>query len=197
MGREFELKYGATPESMALLRKRYAGWQEIAMETAYYDTPNGDLGERHWTLRRRYENGVSVCTVKTPAPGGGRGEWETECGDILEALPILCKLGGPKDLLTLTQKGLIQVCAAEFTRLACQIDLPGCTLELAMDRGRLLGGDREIPLCEIEVELKSGSEDQAVTFAQSLAAELGLKIEHRSKYRRALGLARGETVWQI
>lgn len=79
MGVEYEWKFRAAPESLAIILADYAGdWQQIAMETTYYDTPNGDLARLHYTLRRRMENGKSVCTVKTPADRGGRGEWETE-----------------------------------------------------------------------------------------------------------------------
>ena len=46
--------------------------------------------------------------------------------------------------------------------------------------------------CEVEVELKSGEDVQAVAFANILAEKYGLIPEHKSKYRRALGLARGE-----
>ena len=63
---------------------------------------------------------------------------------------------------------------------------------LALDEGCLTGGGREMPLLEVEVEVKSGSEEAATTFARQLAEEYGLTVERKSKYRRALGLARGE-----
>ena len=53
----------------------------------------------------------------------------------------------------------------------------------------LLGGGRELPFTEVEVELKSGSEEAVTAFAEALAAELGLKPEHRSKVARARALA--------
>ena len=189
MGREFELKYRADAEKIAAIREKFGGFAAISMETAYYDTPGRDLSPLHWTLRRRYENGRSVCTLKTPAPGGARGEWETECSDIMAAVPELCKLGAPMRLIALTIDGVEQVCAARFTRLAKTIDLAACTVELALDQGALLGGGKELPLCEVEVELKSGSEEAAVAFAEKLAADFGLVPEKGSKYRRALALA--------
>ena len=56
----------------------------------------------------------------------------------------------------------------------------------------LLGGGREKELLEVELEVKSGSEDVAAAFAAAMAAAHGLTREAKSKYRRALGLARGE-----
>ena len=74
MGREFELKYRATPEQLSAIREKFGPFTEIAMNTVYYDTPDGALRPRHWTLRRRMENGTPVCTLKIPGTDGGRGE---------------------------------------------------------------------------------------------------------------------------
>ena len=190
MGREFELKYSAGSEQQTAIRALFPDLIPIEMETTYYDTPNGDLSARRWTLRRRFENNRSVCTLKTPAPGGARGEWELEMADIRDAIPELCKLGAPKELVTLTQGGVIQVCGARFTRLAGAISAEGCTLELALDSGVLMGGGKTAPLCEVEVELKSGDDTAAVTYAQGLAQRFGLVPQPKSKYRRALELTR-------
>lgn len=192
MGREFELKFAAGEEAFAALGRNWTDFTVITMETTYFDTPDGALARRHITLRRRLENGVSVCTVKTPASGGGRGEWELEETDIGAAVPALCKLGCPEELLSLTAGGLVPVCGARFTRRARLLTLPRCRVELALDEGALLGGGREMPLREVEVEVKSGSEEAASAFAEGLAREFGLTPEPKSKFRRALALAKGE-----
>ncbi len=189
MGREFELKYRTDQETLAAIREKFRSFTEISMETAYYDTPEGDLSRLHWTLRRRLENGRSVCTLKIPLPDGSRGEWETEHGEITGALEDLCKLGGPRELLTLTRKGLVPACAARFTRLAEELTLENARVELALDQGVLLGGGRELPFAEVEVELKEGSEAGAIAFAEALAAEFHLTPEPKSKVQRALALA--------
>ena len=87
---------------------------------------------------------------------------------------------------------MIPVCGARFTRLAKLLELPQCTVEIALDEGVLLGGGRELPLREVEVELKDGSEEAAVAFAAELAKQYGLTPESKSKFRRAHGLAKGE-----
>ena len=192
MGREFELKYRCSEESFANLLADFQNFTPIEMETTYYDTADGRLGSLHWTLRRRFENGKSVCTLKTPSPDGGRGEWEVEMDSILDAIPELCKLGGPEALLSLCAGGVNAVCGAKFTRQAKTLEIPGATLELALDRGKLLGGGQEMDLLEVEVELKAGADEAAIDFAGRLAEQYALVPENRSKYRRALGLARGE-----
>lgn len=192
MGVELELKYKADE---AALQSINAAFPEpgitLQMETVYYDTPDGALSARHYTLRKRLENGVRVCTLKTPAKQG-RNEWETECDNIQDAVPVLCKLGGPEELSSLTQSGLVPVCGAKFTRIAKTVQLPDAVVELALDRGVLTGGDKALPFWEVEAELKSGSEAALMVFAQALARRFSLKPEPKSKFRRSLDLAKGE-----
>ena len=190
MGREFELKFRATPEQQESILSLYGDFSTIDMETTYYDTPNGSLSARNITLRQRLENGNAVCTVKTQLDGVGRGEWETNHQRIEDAIPVLCKLGCTEDLIALTAPGLVRVCGARFTRQCKTLAVEGSTVELALDRSILLGGGRELPLCEVEVELKEGREDDALLFAQILAAKYGLQQETKSKFRRALDLAK-------
>ncbi len=192
MGQEFELKYAATAEKQALLHASYGPWTEIKMETTYFDTSSRALSAQHITLRTRLENGVSICTVKTPMPDGSRGEWECECGAIEAGLQELCRLGAPKTVALLAREGLQAVCGARFTRHACQIRLEDAAAELALDRGVLLGGGKDIPLCEVEVELKEGSRTAVTAFAEKIAAAYGLAPEPRSKFRRAMQLSKGE-----
>lgn len=192
MGREFELKFTCSREAFAKLREDYRDFHTIQMETTYYDTFDGRLGNYRWTLRRRMENGTSVCTLKIPQSDGSRGEWEVESGSIMAAIPRLCRMGAPMDLMAFCVSGVAPVCGAKFTRLAKSLEIPGAVVELALDEGQLLGGGNQLDLLEVEVELKSGSDDAAVAFARHLAERYGLAPESKSKYRRALGLARGE-----
>ena len=189
MGKEFELKYAATAADLEKLKARYPQLRPIAMETTYYDNPNGDFSRLKWTFRRRLENEKSICTLKTPMEGHGRAEFEVECASIDDAIPLLLQQGAPKRLLALTFNGIAPSCGARFTRLAGLLEIPGGTAELALDRGVLLGGGKELPFAEVEVELKAGSEEAVTAFAAALAAEYDLKPEHRSKVARARALA--------
>ena len=134
MGREFELKFAATQEDHAALRSRFTNLSPITMETAYYDTPAGDIRVHRWTLRRRMENGISVCALKTPGEGFGHGEWEVSCGNIEDAIGPLLAKGAPAELADFAAAGRVQSCGARFTRLAGLIDAPGCTVELALTK---------------------------------------------------------------
>lgn len=189
MGREFELKYRATPETLAAVRTQWENWKEITMETTYFDTPDGQLSGKKCTLRRRLENGISVCTMKTPISGCGRGEWDTQAPWCAETAAKLFAAAGRESI---PFDDLHAVCGARFTRLAKTVELPGFTAEIALDEGVLIGGDRQIPLCELEVELKAGEESALALWAKQLAEKYCLSAEHQSKFRRAYLLAKGE-----
>ena len=188
MGREFELKYQATPEIVAKIGRKFGDFTPISMETTYYDTEDFSLRKRKWTLRQRLENSRAVCTVKTPLPDGSRGEWEVENPDLAAGVARLCAMGAPREILDYVNQGVAPFCGATFTRLAKTIDLPGGAVELALDQGLLLGGGREQPFAEVEVELKSGSDTVTVDFANALAQEFGLKPQPKSKLARAMAL---------
>ena len=193
MGVEFELKYSALPQQLAAVAEKYPlAYRTIEMETTYFDTPDGKLSQRHITLRRRMENDRSVCTVKTPMEGLGRGEWECECASVEDAISELCQLGASRELILLTAEGVQPVCGAKFTRRCAELTCNGTLVEIALDQGILTGGGKLQQLCEVEVELKSGTPEAATEFAETLAREFGLQPQRKSKFCRALALAKGE-----
>jgi inorganic triphosphatase YgiF len=193
MGVEFELKFTADPQIQEKIADVYFGNdQSYQMCTTYYDTPSGALSARRITLRCRLENGEAVCTVKTPMDGYGRGEWDCRCEDIRKSIPILCAQGAPEELLQLTAEGIVEVCDARFKRRAATVSFGNEVLEIALDQGVLTGGGKEEPLCEVEVELKSGAPELAVAFAMDLKERFQLIPQNKSKFRRALALAKGE-----
>lgn len=193
MSIEFEVKFRATEDQLSAIRAAYPAEEEtIVMETTYYDTPAGNLAARWYTLRHRLENDRHVCTLKTPVDDFGRGEFEVDCPHIQDAISELCKLSGIAELPGLVCGGLVPVCGAKFTRIAKTVALEHATVEIALDRGILTGGGKAIPLCEVEVELKSGDQKEALAFAGILSQQHGLQLEKKSKFRRALALAKGE-----
>ena len=181
MGREFELKYRATAQQLEAMKHVYGGGKTIAMETTYYDTPDGAFSKRRWTLRRRLENGVSVITLKTPLPDGSRGEWETEAPTVQAGLPALAAQGAPVPGV----EGLTEICSARFTRLSRLLTYPGGAAELALDKGVLAGKTEEAPLLEAELELKDGSDEALASFAREFAGRYSLEEEPKSKFARA------------
>ena len=192
MATEYELKFRATPQILRAVEADYpAYWETLEMETAYYDTPSGTLSARRYTLRMRLENGRPVCTLKTPA-GDARNEWEVPCDHIEGAIETFLAMGCPADLAQLTREGLVNICGAKFTRRAKTLHFHEGTVEIALDQGHLFGGGCTAPLCELEIELKSGSTQACQLLAGELIDRFAIKPESRSKFARALALYKGE-----
>ena len=190
MGVEYELKFRADRAVQAAILAQVPGEdRHFAMQTTYYDTPTGQLSARRHTLRLRLENKLSVCTLKAPEKGAGRGEWEVEAASNMEGIMKLCRSGADLELMRATAGGLMEVCGARFTRLAAPLEIPGAKVELALDQGVLMGRGKELPFAEVEVELKEGADEAAVAFARALAEEFGLVPEEKSKFARAMALA--------
>lgn len=190
MGREFELKYRADADKLTEIQHTYGAFGSITMETIYYDDRGHDLSARHWTLRRRMENGDSICTLKIDLSDGSRGEWEVSAPEIASAIAPLINSGAPAEIAEFAKNGLFQSCGAKFLRKRKIVQTRDGEAELALDEGVLLGGGKELPFAEVEVELKTGSDAATQELAQDIAEKFGLEIQPLSKLRRALELAR-------
>lgn len=190
MGKEWELKFRAErPEVLDdILRDFALPWEEIPMASTYFDTEQGDLTRRKWTLRLRREGETSVVTMKTAGDGKARGEWEYCAEDVSQAAELLCAQGAPEELAEILRKPVHPVCGARFTRRAVRLSLGETTAELALDSGILFRGDREIPLWEVELELKQGQEQDVTALAEDLCRRFPLTEEKDSKFVRAIRL---------
>ena len=166
------------------------------MFSTYYDTPDNTLHQRKWTLRLRDEGGKLIVAFKTANMSDAAGfftrsEWQCAADSIEAAIPTLIDQGAPRELKSLLKgKGLIPCCSAEFERRSvCLYMDEGVRIEMAGDYGTLSGGGREMPICELELELLYGDAGSLPPLCQQLIAEYNLKEEHRSKYERARYLA--------
>jgi triphosphatase len=67
----------------------------------------------------------------------------------------------------------------------------GCSrVEIAFDRGEIVAGDRSVPICEVEYELRSGDPKALVDFARAGIAAHGMWLSTLSKATRGDVLAR-------
>ncbi len=199
MATELEIKYAVNDlqlldcilcDPLVLTRMDQPQYRSIQMETTYYDTEDGALSARKCTYRLRKENGVSVITLKTPGKGYARGEWAWEGEYLDEAPEKLAGLGAPEELVQLLREAEpVIVCGAKFTRITALLHLDGADCEICGDIGSLIGGGRQEPLCELELELKSGSEAVRRAYAHALAEKYRLSAERKSKVARARALA--------
>ena len=87
-----------------------------------------------------------------------------------EALPKLAALGAPQEIAALQPDALAPICGASFTRITAELRLSENTsCMICGDVGDLTGGGRTALLCELELELKQGSEEALSAFTSSEA----------------------------
>lgn len=169
------------------------------MRSTYYDTADGVLSQRKWTLRLRDEGGNLVAAFKTANTSDDigfftRNEWQCNTDSIENAIPMLIEQGAPQELATLLKDApLREVCGAEFDRTAAYLFMDdGIRIELAGDYGMLFAGDKQEPICELELELLYGDAGSLPPLCSQLLGDYGLHEEKRSKYQRAKALAATE-----
>lgn len=176
-------------------RRRLEEWRDISMQSAYFDTPENDLYRRKWTLRRRLENDSPVIAFKQMGFQEeslfSREEWQIQGDDIDAALPLLVQRGAPKELLGFS--GFSEQCSVTFIRHAVTLRLAGgSVVEVSIDRGHIRGGDKTMPMLELELELLAGEPEEMVSLAADWQERYGLSKEYYSKYMRAIRLMRPE-----
>lgn len=161
------------------------------LEARYYDTVDGKLRQAGLAYRIRRENEKWVATIK----GGGSSE-----GGLHSRLELNELVAGPEPDLNvfsghdLVQQALIPdplyaLLITRFTRDVLVIDSHGSIIEVAADCGEIIAGDKQAPILEIELELKSGNAAALLLAGAKLAERFALVLEPRSKFARGLMLA--------
>lgn len=175
------------------------GSKDIAMHATYYDTVDGDVLALRGGLRRREENGLSVCSLKLEVEVSDgkatREEYEVACDDIRKALGLLPEVGAPRDVCEkLAAKELKVNCETEFDRRAFKLAVgtqgaeDAFEAELAFDEGVLRREGREQEFREMELEHKDGSLDAFNDFALDIQDTAHLTPQPLSKLARAMSL---------
>lgn len=201
---ETELKLRIAPEHMARL-KRHALLKTLQLArpvtqrvySIYYDTPKLKLQQAGMALRLRRVGRQWVQTLKG---GGGvrgglhqRNEWEMPVSGAVLAPDLLQYT----DYIEYFNKSMAQkirpVFVTDFTRNRRMLAYQGAQIELSIDQGEISTEHKKIPLCELELELKSG--DPKVLFDLALAIHeiVPCELEAISKAEQGYRLFGGYT----
>jgi inorganic triphosphatase YgiF len=203
MDREIELKLECEPDALERVRKSRAltrlksGRASAKMlRSVYFDTEDFALMKDGLALRVRETGGEHIQTLKTAPDGDGpatdRGEWEASLGRAADG-PDLNRL--PNELKTRIEKvakgaNISPRLTSLIKRTATKLKTPeGDEIEFAIDHGVLKANGREMPVSEVELELKRGHPSSLYRLALELADDVPLRIGMRSKAERALMLA--------
>lgn len=198
------MKWRATPALIAQVmdwsEPLRIGGHRVKMDARYYDTADGFLASIQAGLRLRLENDVGVCCLKCGGSANAEGlhvreEYECRASSIVEGLLGLAATDAPPLVCAaLRQKGVIEICRVQFSRMALDVSIPTpsgedlVVAELSFDHGTLCGNGRKAPLCEIELEFKSGDAQAFDALARAIASQFSLVPEPLSKLARAAAL---------
>jgi triphosphatase len=195
MSHEIELKLELAPEAAERLMKQPwllgAECKSQQQLSIYYDTPDGLLRQRGYSLRVRTVGERFIQTVKSLDGGAGlfdRGEWES---GISGPEPDRGELASTP-LAELPLDGLQPIIRSEVTRTTCRLRRAGAEVELAVDNGKMTAGDRGADITELEIELLRGEPEAAVALARRIAGEVPVRLGVMSKAERGFALADGK-----
>ncbi|HEX6829658.1 MAG TPA: CHAD domain-containing protein [Burkholderiales bacterium] len=204
MPQETELKLRLPPEALPRLRGMVLpgavpGARAVSerLHSTYFDTADSLLRRNGVALRLRRTRRGWVQTLKGGGAAGAglhqRAEWECRvAGPQLE----LDRLPGPASVLLLpaeVREALRPVFTTEFGRRRRMLRFEGGDeVEFCVDRGEVRAEHASSPICEIELELKSGSPTRLFDVGRALLRELPVRLESASKAERGYALALGE-----
>lgn len=200
---EVELKL-ALGQGSAETLKAHPLLQNTPSEThrlanVYYDTPDRALEQDRVALRLRGDGQRFVQTVKTAGNGHGglhtRGEWETRRDEESLDTDWLAGLGVIPFERDAVRQTLQPVYRTDFQRTQWLLEHEGSHIELALDIGEIIVGERRIAIHEIELELKAGREETLWSLADQLAGQCALRPSNASKAARAVSLR--EQQWTL
>ncbi|MBQ0818176.1 MAG: CHAD domain-containing protein [Methyloceanibacter sp.] len=161
--------------------------------TVYYDTGDDVLRQAGVFLRVRATDDGYVQTIKTgnKAEFFERNEWEHPLPSYEPDLAHAEGTALAPLLIPEVREGLNPRFQTRFWRKAYQFQRDATEVELAIDQGEVTAGVLAAPICELELELKSGDARALFHLARELAETLPLTLAVKSKAERGFELLDG------
>ncbi|WED21471.1 inorganic triphosphatase [Vibrio sp. JC009] len=202
METEIELKFFVSPDFSEKLKEKITETKILQnscreLGNTYFDTPDNWLRQHDIGLRIRRFDDVFVQTVKTSgrvvAGLHQRPEFNAEHTSNEPELTLHPEEIWPDGKSVAKLQGeLIPIFSTNFTREQWLVGMPdGSQIEVAFDLGAVVADDKEEPICEVELELKSGQTEALFTLARSISEGGGMRLGNLSKAARGYRLAQG------
>lgn len=203
--RELELKLRVPPADLdrlaaspVLAGRALGPARRRRLVSVYFDTPDARLRARGLALRVRRIGRRRIQTLKAEPRVGGlaadRAEHEvTVAGDVPDLAAF--RAPGVRELVGLVLPGeLVPMFETRIERTALTIawpapERPEAEVEVALDHGRILAGNRREEVSELELELRRGPPGALVALAEELRSLAPLAVETRDKATRGWALA--------
>ncbi|MFP5421559.1 MAG: inorganic triphosphatase [Gammaproteobacteria bacterium] len=203
MNKETEIKLRVSRETLAALRdhpllkkRNKSGWEQRELFNQYFDTPERDLAAAKVALRVRRDGEQFIQTLKTRGQSvaglSERNEWDWNLAKAKLDLKKLDDSCWPAALVDLDKKQLMPIFTTDFIREKAEIawgrGKAKVVIEAALDLGKVIAGEGEEEICELELELRQGEPEALLELAAELAADLALMPCDISKAERGYRL---------
>lgn len=200
MAVETELKLRIAPENLARLRRhpllrkcQLTPPVTRRLYNIYFDTPRFALCKAAVALRLRRVKGKWLQTLKGcgSVKGGLHQHNELEAAVSSAVLDFFSPQTREWKKHLPQQKKLQPIFTSDFYRTSRMLDWHGAHIELCMDHGEVRAGQQHSPLCELELELKSGEPACLFELALALQEIAPLELESVSKAEQGYRLLKG------
>lgn len=203
MQKETEIKLRASRETLDALRdhpvlkkRNKSGWERHELLNRYFDTADRDLARARVALRVRRDGEQFIQTLKSRGQSvaglSERNEWDWYLDDDRLDPSRLGDDCWPASLADLDKATLQPIFTTDFIRQRAEIawgrGKAKVVIEAALDLGRVVAGERDEPICELELELRQGDPAALLELAAELAADLPLMPCDISKAERGYRL---------
>ncbi|MDE0081776.1 MAG: CHAD domain-containing protein [Gammaproteobacteria bacterium] len=165
--------------------------------TVYFDTPEGHLRRRGFALRIRTRRDTRELTLKQDIGDGlTRGEWTSPLppGSGDDAPPMLDQLPPEAPIACLgivDPEALQPTFLTDIERRKKEVEIRAALVEVALDTGRIVAGERRMPVAELEFELLSGPVGDMLGGVRSILRQRRLALGTRSKAAQGTDLLLG------
>ena len=204
MSNEIEIKLAVSDQAFNELEEHLKNFTCLAykkrfLSNTYYDYPDHFLAKQKMGLRIRQEDQELTLTLKTNGEviGGLHSRPEYNLSLTEKETPTNDQLRELYPFEQLPSSTLQPIFSTDFNRTFWLVEFQQSKIEVAFDQGKIIAGESEQPICEIEFELKSGNVQDLFDFVETLPFERDIYFSSVSKAKRGylLGSKQFLTDW--
>ena len=204
MSNEVEIKLAVSDKAFNELEEHLKNFiclvhKKQFLSNTYYDYPDHFLAKQKMGLRIRQEDQELTLTLKTNGEvvGGLHSRPEYNLPLIEKETPTNAQLRELYSFEQLPSSTLQPIFSTDFNRTFWLVEFQQSKIEVAFDQGKIVAGESEQPICEIEFELKSGNVQDLFDFVETLPFERDIYFSSASKAKRGylLGSKQFLTDW--
>lgn len=193
---KMEIKNEAQIENIRgfLQENKEQSWQRMDMKAIYYDTEDNFYQKHKIAYRVRCENDCIVATYKSGKVNSDglfeRVEINKKVTNLDADISVFADVDEVWNLIKETKdKKFMPIVITDFVRECMEINWLNSRVEIALDLGFVQGNKRKSPICEVEIELKSGRIEDLLSLKNELSEKFSLELSTVSKYKKGLILA--------